>query len=45
MYVLFKLSQYVKGMGIFVKFGYFYDAHSPNMWSKKQVSIFKKKFS
>ena len=31
MYVLFKLSQYVKGMGIFVKFGYFYDARSPNM--------------
>ena len=31
MYVLFKLSQYVKGMGIFVKFDYFYNARSPNM--------------
>ena len=31
MYILFKLSQYVKVMGIFVKFGYFYDARSPSM--------------
>ena len=31
MYVSFKLSQYVKVMGIFVKFDYFYDARSPNM--------------
>ena len=43
MYILFKLSQYVKVMGIFVKFGYFYDARSPNMvmsFDKKSKFLF-----